>query len=453
MKSCHGVHRTRWLNSVGTVALVLTLAAAMPEQAFADDESAISQEELRELAAAIKLQQQKLAAQERALAEQQRTIAEQQNQLNFLKTQVGSPLETHFESAGAGSITPVVYNLGQAGSPGSPRTGIFKAQDSQEQQQQPVGQAPVEQRPEVSIIPERGGVLTRQGQLVLEPQLEYAQSNVNRFFFQGFEFVDAVLIGLIEATDAERETLQAALGARVGVTNRLELEVRVPYLYRDDSVENTAFVSGTPQELPAQSATGAGLGDIEVAGHYQINDGLGGWPYFIGNLRVKTNTGTSPFEVDFDSEGVAQDLATGSGFWAVQPSVTTIFPSDPAVFFGNLGYTWNIERDVNETIAETHIGNVDPGDSVNTTFGMGISLNERTSFSFGFEYNYVFETEQESNGVTAESDKLKVGSLLLGWSYQLTDDVGLNLNTAFGVTEDATDFRTTLRVPIRFDLF
>src|SRR5690606_22869422 len=176
-------------------------------------------------------------------------------------------------------------------------------------------------------------------------------------------------------------------------------------------------------------------------------------PYFVGNLRVKTDTGEGPFDVDVDEFGIAQELATGSGFWGIQPSITAIFPSDPAVFFANLGYTWNIKRDIDKTIAGVEIGEVDPGDSINTTFGMGISLNERTSFSFGFEYDYVLKTTQERNGVEVESEELKNGSLLLGWSYQLSDNVGLNLNTGFGVTEDATDFRTTLRVPIRFNLY
>jgi len=36
---------------------------------------------------------------------------------------------------------------------------------------------------------------------------------------------------------------------------------------------------------------------VEVGAHYQINHGQDGWPYFIGNLRYKSNTGKGPFEV------------------------------------------------------------------------------------------------------------------------------------------------------------
>lgn len=443
MTICRTRGRVRGRSLVRAVVLSGMFWGMAGGMSLAEDLPAFTPEDIRRLAEEIEQQRKKLAAQEQALAEQQRVLAEQQDQLNALRAQMGLPQPP--------SLAPVAYNLGRAAVPSAPPVPpVMRAQN--EPASGAVGAAPEEERPEISIIPEQGGVLTRRGQLVLEPQIEYAHSSTNRFFFQGFEVVDTVLIGLIEATDADRETLQAALAARLGITNRLELEARIPYLYRDDRVENV-LVSITDQPTITESTSSHGLGDIEIAAHYQINDGMGGWPYFVGNLRVKTDTGEGPFDVDVDEFGIAQELATGSGFWGIQPSITAIFPSDPAVFFANLGYTWNIKRDIDKTIAGVEIGEVDPGDSINTTFGMGISLNERTSFSFGFEYDYVLKTTQERNGVEVESEELKIGSLLLGWSYQLSDNVGLNLNTGFGVTEDATDFRTTLRVPIRFNLF
>jgi len=186
--------------------------------------------------------------------------------------------------------------------------------------------------------------------------------------------------------------------------------------------------------------------------------------------------------VPFDSNGNPTRLSTGSGFWGIQPSFTAIFPTDPVVFFGTVGYTANIGRNVHTTAPlqqtcpsppdptnpcpnQTDIGFVDPGDSVNTSVGMGLSLNERTSVSFGFEFDYVFSTETESSLVDttqdpnvviknkARSDPLYIGSFIFGWSYQISDNVGLNLNFQVGATDNAPDFVTTLRVPIRFDVF
>lgn len=420
-----------------------------PQLAEADAGQPVTQEDLRQILELLEQQKKKLAAQEQALAEQQRVIAEQQNQLNYLKVQVGQPVQP--------SLVPVAYNLGPIGSPPDPGQGILRIQEGAEGPQQPVGEAPAaeDERPEVSIIPDQGGVLTREGQLVVEPAIEYNHSDNNRFFFQGFEIVDTILIGFIEATEADRDTITASLSARYGVTSRFEVEAKVPFLYRRDRT-TTTDIDGVTNPTTS-NIEGYGLGDIEVAAHYQINDGTGGWPFFVGNLKVKTVTGTSPFDVDTDPDGRAEELATGSGFWAVQPSVTTIFPTDPAVFFSTLGFTWNVADDVDATVqgagGPVTVGRVDPGDSINTSFGMGVSLNETTSFSIGYEFNYVFPTTQESGGETFESDPLNVGSLLLGWSYQYAEDMSINVSAAVGTTEDAPDFRTALRIPFRFTLY
>ena len=443
--------------------------------AFADDSQPVTQADLQKLVQDLELQKKKLAAQEQALAEQQRVIANQQNQLNFLKGQVGVPDDP--------ALVPVAYNLGNAVPTGTVG-GVLQAQDNPTSgDQKPVGNAPEQSRPQVAIIADEGGVLTRKGQIILEPSLEYTHSSQDRFFFQGFEVIDTVLIGLIEATKADRNTIEAAMGVRVGVTDRLELEARVPYVYRTDKVQNTVV---SQLQLPTieTNSTGSDIGDVEIAGHYDFTSLIFDAPYkvyTVANLNVKTPTGEGPFDVPFDQAGNPTRLSTGSGFWAVQPSFTAIFPTDPVVFFGTVGYTVNIGEHIGTTHnvqrlcsgqdpgdppcvnQDVFIGDVDPGDSVNTSVGMGLSLNERTSLSFGFQFDYVLPTTQQTsthdntNGnnliSTVKSDPLYVGSFVFGWSYQISDNVGLNLNFSVGATDNAPDFESTIRVPIRFDVF
>jgi hypothetical protein len=461
------------LAAATSIGLVLNAAVTR-----ADDSQPVTQADLQKLMQDLELQKKKLAAQEQALAEQQRVIANQQNQLNFLKAQVGVPDDPE--------LVPVAYNLGNA-VPSGTVSGVLQAQDSNTSNgQKPVGEAPEQARPQVAIIPEQGGVLTRRGQLILEPSIQYTHSSQDRFFFQGFEVIDTVLIGLIEATKADRNTVEAAMGLRLGVTDRLEIEARIPYVYRSDHVQNTIV---TQVQLPTvqANATGSGIGDVEFAGHYDFTDLIFDAPYkvyTVANLRVKTPTGEGPFDVPFDTQGNPTRLSTGSGFWAVQPSFTAIFPTDPVVFFGTVGYTVNVGehigkshriqracpidppdptcQDVDTTV---QIGDVEPGDAVNTSVGMGLSLNERTSLSFGFQFDYVFSTTQQTISTDntgggnppvsskVHSDPLYVGSFVFGWSYQISDNIGLNLNFQVGATDNAPDFETTLRVPIRFDVF
>jgi hypothetical protein len=467
-KSRISFHLTR----AALLAACLGVSLAGPAWAEGDE---VTQEDLRLMMQELELQKKKLSAQEQALAEQQRVIANQQNQLNFLKAQVGVPDDP--------ALVPVAYNLGNA-VPRGTVSGVLQAQEEGAPQgQEPVGEAPEQQRPQIAIIPDQGGVLTRRGQLIIEPSIQYAHSDQNRFFFQGFEFSDTVLIGLIEATEADRNTIQAALGARVGVTDRLEFEVRVPYIYRNDKVKSTVVTVANSPVLNSD-ADGNGIGDVEAALHYDFTNLIFDAPYkvyTVANLKVKAPTGEGPFDVDTDLQGLPEELATGSGFWAVQPSFTAIFPNDPVVFFGTVGYTLNIgehigqqrqiirdcdpgDPDCEPVDQLVDIGDVEPGDSVNTSIGMGLSLNERTSVSLGFSFDYVFETTQETvvddqnnplppESVKAESDTLYVGSFTAGWSYQVSDNVGINLNFQVGATEAAPDFQTTLRVPIRLQVF
>jgi hypothetical protein len=157
--------------------------------------------------------------------------------------------------------------------------------------------------------------------------------------------------------------------------------------------------------------------------------------------------------VDRDALGLETELPTGSGFWAVEPSVTTIYSTDPAVFFANFGYLSNVGRDVDEQVAGNRIGHVDPGDAFRVSFGMGLGLNESTSYSNGYEHSYILETRTEVNGVDVDSNDLQVGSFLVGFSHRVSDSVGVNLNLAVGATEDAPDARVTLRIPVSFDAF
>ncbi|MCK2185027.1 transporter [Halomonas getboli] len=332
------------------------------------------------------------------------------------------------------------------------------AQTDGEEAIQPVGQRPppVEQAPEIQAIPDIGGVLTPKGRLVIEPEFQYSHASVNRLTFRGVEILSTLQIGELTAEDIDRDTYTAAVTGRLGVTNRLELELRVPYLYRDD----TANVGVAEADFDLErSQSNGGLGDVEIAAHYQINSGRNGGPFFVGNLRYKSTTGDGPFDIDYDENGVATELATGSGFHSIEPSLTMLMPSAPAVYFANLGYLFNLKDDVDETIGGVHVKEVDPGDAVRMSLGMAYSINPRSSFTLGYKNDFIQETDttyvdpDTGNSVTTSNRSLNVGSMLLGWSYQMSDDSVLNLGLEFGVTEDAPDTTLTLRAPFGLNAF
>ena len=327
-----------------------------------------------------------------------------------------------------------------------------------------VGTAPGPEAPPPAVAPlfDQPGVLTPSGKYVLEPSVQYSYSSSNRVALVGYTVIPALLIGLVDVREVKRNTVTGALAYRYGLGNRLELEAKVPYVYRSDSTISREIFTGSASERVFGSS-GKGVGDVELGARYQINQGGVTQPYYIGSLRLKTRTGKDPFEVETDcvtrcvgnttGTGLPLDLPTGSGFYSLQPGLTMLFPSDPAVFFGGVSYTYNFKRSGVSRLVRNgereFIGDVEPGGIIGLNFGMGLALNDTSSFSMGFDINSIARTRQ--NGVPlASSVRTQLASLLLGYSYRYSDKTAFSLTVGAGLTRDTPDFTVNLRIPMSF---
>jgi hypothetical protein len=227
----------------------------------------------------------------------------------------------------------------------------------------------------------------------------------------------------------------------------------VPYVYRQDST--TARPLATPATVASvYTSEGNGLGDVEFTARYQLNRGGPDTPFYVGSLRFKSTTGKGPFEVatynPVPGLVVPTELPTGTGFYAIQPGITALFQSDPAVFFGGLSYAFNLARNIDKVDAAGNpIGRYNPGDDLTINFGMGLSLNERASFSVGYQHDILFKDKQNGQYLV-NGQNLTLGQLLFGYSYQLTPKTNFNLSLAVGVTREAPEVNMTLRLPTTF---
>lgn len=292
------------------------------------------------------------------------------------------------------------------------------------------------------------GVLTPKGTLIVEPALQFAHLSSNRVTLTGFTIVPAITIGLINIQGVSRDIYTASLVGRYGLTNRLEVEVRVPYLYREDSItQRPVGMSSTTDTL--STFNGWGLGDVEATGRYQINQGGPDKPYFIAFTRFKSTSGTGPFDVPQDPVTTVQtELPTGSGFYIVQPGLTVLFPSDPVVFFGGASFIYNIPRDVGNGI-----GRVDPGSGGNANIGLGLSLNEKLSLTLGYDHTIFSKPTSASNLLLTTAPQVThIGVLLIGGSYRWSERSFVNFVVGVGATREAPDLQVTLRIPTALPL-
>ena len=414
--------------------------AAQPQTAQTADEAA----------ARLQLLKQQVDAQTRQLEALKRSVAAQEASLNEVRRAVANEVLAGQRGAGAAA--------------GAAEPQAAQAAQAQAQAQAPVGQAPEStgRTAAVAQIFEQPGVLTPKGKMVLEPSLQYAYSSTSRIALVGYTIIPAITIGLIDVREVKRNTVNAMLTGRYGLTNRLEFEARVPYTYRSDSSIGCPLGQGCANSAETVfGASGQGIGDVEVTARYQFNDGGVDKPFYVGSLRFKSRTGKDPFQVPVDTTGtglgpVQTELPTGSGFYGLQPALTVLFPSDPAVFFGTISYLHNFSRTgVVQQYAAGTTGDTTPhtytaGDVIGFNFGMGLGLNEKSSFSIGYDHASVGRTKVDGSALPLASVRVQLGTLLLGYSYRLNNQRTLSVTLGAGVTRDTPDMTLTVRMPITF---
>lgn len=395
---------------------------------------------------------QKIAAQAEQIDALKRAIAEQEASLAQLRRAVaGATLEATRGRGAAEPQAPVRAPVQTAQAAAAPQAAQGSASQPVQQETRP---------PEVAQIFEQPGVLTPPGKYVLEPSLQYSYSSANRVALIGYTVIPALLIGLIDVREVKRNTFTAALAGRIGLTNRLEVEARIPYVYRSDATVSREIATGTAADRTFE-ASGRHLGDIELAARYQLNDGGNDKPYYIGTVRFKARNGRDPFEVVTDcaqrcvgnasGTGLPLQLPTGSGFYSLQGGLTWLFPTDPAVFFGSVTYLHNFKRsNVSRTVLNGErefLGSIEPGGILGFNFGMGLALNDKTSFSVGYDHNSVGRTKQGGQLVPG-SVRTQLGTLLLGYSYRLDDKRTLSVSVGAGLTRDTPDLTLNVKMPI-----
>lgn len=404
--------------------------------------------ELNEAKARIEAQQRLLDAQEQRL----RALEARLGAVGAQAQGGGVPVNP---ATGANTPPAPAVAAAQGSAPTGEPGGVQQAPLERVGQAAPGSDRP----PEVAVLGSEGSVVTRKGQLTAEFGAEYARADRNQAIFRGIAVEQAVLIGVFNISESRQDILTLSGAARYGVTDKLELGVRLPFVHRSNNLVSIPVGQNNQSEMTTASQ-GTGLGDIELSARYQFVGAHGGWPYLIGNLQVVVPTGTDPFNVPRDASGLEQKSATGAGFWGVSPSVTAILPSDPAVLFGTIGYTRNFGRGFSVPIGDVILDYVKPGDALSFSGGIGISLNQRTSINLGYAHSWAFGTRTitqrrvpsnnpDANGpFEAVSRDLQIGRFLFGMTYRVSDRASVNWSVEVGATADATGLRTVLRIPL-----
>jgi hypothetical protein len=304
------------------------------------------------------------------------------------------------------------------------------------------------EKPIEELLLEAGAVLLPPGTLQIEPLVDYTHASTNRVNILGFTIFEAIVIGLIRVDEIKRDIVRPVLNVRYGLTNRIQLESSLPYVYRTDD-EILGVGTAGQSEITTDNFD---IGDVEFAGSYQLFTQSEWIPGTVLRMRARLPTGTSAFDigtrtvtVNQAQRTVLEKTPTGSGFYAFAPGATFIWRSDPAVFFAGTSYTLNMES------TQGNFGNIDPGDTFEFFGGINVALSDRVGMNFSFD--------DQITGKTVQNDQAQTGTdandarATLGASFAVAPSVSVLTSASIGLTNESPDFVFTMSVPFNFSLF
>ncbi|WP_457600889.1 transporter [Hydrogenivirga sp.] len=303
---------------------------------------------------------------------------------------------------------------------------------------------------------ERDYVLLKGGQFEFEENFTYTYYSANQIFLESFAILDPVFLtlGQFGIESAKRNIFVNTFLLRAGVTDFLQLELSLPFVYRYDTV---SVIGSGETKRDERSMERAGIGDVAVGISVQPIKETARRPALILNIGYKSKTGKSPFDIDPE-----KDVPTGTGYASVRAGFNLVKSIDPVVVYGGLGYIYNLPEKVNkqvsanvDTDAEIETGflkKVYPGDTINLNVGMAYALSYMFSMSAQFIESYTLSTyvETDEGKKRVKNSALNSALFKFGAGMSITKNVPLSFSIYMGLTEDAPDYIVELRVPVKF---
>lgn len=295
----------------------------------------------------------------------------------------------------------------------------------------------------------------------IEGGIAYSHFSNAQLNLSGFLALDAIFLGLISIDEVNADVLTADVTGRFGITDRLQLDINVPYIYRRSNFQSGG-AGGNAAGLAEKTVTSSGLGDVSVGASYRLFRETARRPDVVLNARVKAPTGRDPFGVELveveGTEGnlsVPTKLSTGTGVWGAAAGVSVLKTIDPMVVFGSLTYFHNFEGrfdDVDES-SDDQPGRAKLGNAIQYGLGVAYALNDRSSINMSFSQRFVQRTKVRRDGEDWQKivgSNFNVGVLNLGATFSLSERLALLANLGVGMTDDAPDMVVSLRVPYQF---
>jgi hypothetical protein len=278
----------------------------------------------------------------------------------------------------------------------------------------------------------------------------------------GFLALDAIFLGNINLGETKSHQVMADLDTRYGLTDRISVDVDVPYMYR-----NSTFVvggaGGAAGTLSDASVSSHALGDVNFGIYYQFLKETNNLPDVVGSLRVKAPTGTSPFGIkvqqitpDNTNLVAPAELPTGTGFWNITAGMSVLKTYDPVVLFGSLSYTYNVARsfqDISSVVGQVEPASVKLGDIIQFGGGVALAFSEKDSASISYTMALQPRSKTRAPGgawTDVPGSQTTASVLNFGLNHVVNKHLTINGALSVGLTPDAPNFVVGVRFPYTF---
>ena len=277
-----------------------------------------------------------------------------------------------------------------------------------------------------------------------------------------FLALDSIFLGSINLDRIKADNWTLDMTARYNLAQRWQFDINVPVVYRESTYSSGGAGGAGASTSDASVTRDPEIGDINVGVAYKFIDEDETWPDAVATLRIKAPTGKDPYgiklrEVDGNSNlAVPESLPTGNGVWSITPGISLVKTFDPAVLFGSLSYTYNMQdsfSDISPQVNSKVPGDVKLGDSWQIGGGIAFALNEKMSMSFSVSDQFARKSKIKPDGGDWQSisnSDYNAANFNIGMTFAATNNLTIVPNLSIGLTDDAPDFSFSLKFPYYF---
>ncbi|MGE8304512.1 MULTISPECIES: hypothetical protein [Pseudomonas] len=300
------------------------------------------------------------------------------------------------------------------------------------------------------------------GKFSFETGVTYTHYDTRALVLNGFLALDSIFLGNINLDRIKADNWTLDMTARYNLAQRWQFDINVPVVYRESTYSSGGAGGAAPVTSDETVTRDPEIGDINVGVAYKFMDESENWPDAVATLRVKAPTGKDPYGIKLrevpgnDNLSVPESLPTGNGVWAITPGISLVKTFDPAVLFGSLSYTYNMEdsfSDISPQVNSKVPGDVKLGDSWQVGAGIAFALNEKMSMSFSVSDQFARKSKIKPDGGDWQSisnSDYNSANFNIGMTFAASNNLTIVPNLSIGLTDDAPDFSFSLKFPYYF---